>query len=143
MKSSTARQKARLLVAFASLNNGHSSDLRACCMGVRSSSRPSFVPARPLRPRSAAWRFSLVTNLSNTAPGRTLAVEVEAHVIIGRCHVATMTLAHNLIWPCNTFVLSRCTSSFSVSPSLASMPVKCRLSLHFSCLDVSAKVSTT
>ncbi len=115
MKSSVARQKARLPAALASLNNGHSSDLCACCAGVRSSSRPSFVPARPLRPRSVAWWSSLVANLSNTTPGCALAIEVEARVVIGRCRVAAMTLARSFIWPYNSSVLSRCTSSFSVS----------------------------
>ncbi len=141
MKSSVARQKARLPTALASLNNDHSSNLRACCAGVRSSSTPSFVPGRPLRPRSAAWRSSFVANLSNTAPGRAPAVEVEAHVVIGRYRVAAMTLARSLIWPCNTSVLSRCTSSFSILPSLASKPVRRRLSLRSSCLGVLAKVS--
>jgi hypothetical protein len=142
MKSSAARQKARLLAALASLNNGHSSDLRACCARVRSSSRPSFVLARPLRPQSAAWQSSLVANLNNTMPRRAPAVKVEARVITGRCHVAAMTLARSLIWPCNTSVLSRCTNSFSVSPSLASKLVKRRLSLRSSYLGVAAKVST-
>ncbi len=59
-KSLDAHQKARLLAALASLNNGYSSDLCACCVGVRSSSRPNLVPARPLRPRSVAWWSSLV-----------------------------------------------------------------------------------
>ncbi len=143
MKSSVARQKAHLLAALASLNSGHSSDLHACCAGVRSSSRPSFVPARPLHAQSAAWRSSLVENLSNTAPGCAPAVEVEACVVTGHYRVAAMTLTCSLIWPCNTSVLSRCTSSFSVSPSLASKPARHRLSLRSSCLGVSAKVSTT
>ncbi len=47
MKNSTARQKARLPVALASLNNGHKSNLRACCANVRSSSRPNFVRLTP------------------------------------------------------------------------------------------------
>ncbi len=97
MKSLAARQKVRLLAALASLNNGHSSDLRACCAGVKSSSRLSFVLARPLRPRSATWRSSLIANLSNTAPGRAPAIEVEARVVTGRCRVAAMTLARSLI----------------------------------------------
>jgi hypothetical protein len=75
MKSSAACQKACLPTTLASLNNGHSSDLCACCAGVRSSSRPSFVPIRPLCPPSTAWRSSFVANLSNTAPGHAFAVE--------------------------------------------------------------------
>ncbi len=143
MKSSVARQKARLPTALASLNNGHSSDLCAYCAGVKSSSRPSFVPARPLHPRNAAWQSSLVANLSNTAPGRALAIEVEARIVTGRCRMAVMTLAHSLIWPCNNSVLIRYTNSFSVSPSLASKPVRRKLNLRSSYFDLSAKVSTT
>ncbi len=131
-----------LPAALASLNNNHSSELCACCARMRSSSRPSFVSARPLRPRNAAWQSSLVANLSNTAPGRAPTVKVEARVITSYCRVAAMTLARSLIWPCNTSVLSRCINSFSVSPSLASKPVRHRLSLRSSCLGVSAKVST-
>ncbi len=141
MKSLVARQKACLHVTLASLNNSHSSDLHACCVSVRSSSRPNFVPIRPLRLQSPAWRSSFIANLNNTAPGRALVVEVEAHVVVSRCHVATMTLARSLIWPCNNFVLSRCTIFFSISPSLALKPVKCRLSLRSSCLGTSARVS--
>ncbi len=91
------RQNVRLPAALASLNSGHSSDLRACCVGVRSSSRPNLVPARPLRPRSATWWSSLVANLSNTAPGRVLAIEVEAHEVASRCHVAATTLMRKVI----------------------------------------------
>jgi hypothetical protein len=40
-------------------------------------------------------------------------------------------------------VLNRCTSSFLVSPSLASKPMRQRLSLWSSYLGVSARVSTT
>ncbi len=141
-KSSATRQNASLLAALASLNSGHSSDLRACCVGVRSSSRPNLVPARPLPPRNAAWRSSLVANLSNTAPGRALIVEVEACKVTGRCCVAATTLTRSLIWPCNSSVLNRCTNSFSVSPSLTSKPVRRRLRLCSSCLGASAKVST-
>jgi hypothetical protein len=94
-----------------------------------------------LRVRSVAWWSSFIANLSNTAPRRIPAVEVEACVVTGRYRVAAMTLAHSLIWPCNTFVLSRCTSSFSVSPSLASKPMRRKLSLRSSYLGVSAKVS--
>jgi hypothetical protein len=60
---------------LASLNSGHNSDLRACCVGVRSSSRPNLVPARPLHPCSVTWRSSLVANLSSTALRRALAIE--------------------------------------------------------------------
>ncbi len=82
IKNSAAHQKACLPAALASLNNGHNSDLRACCAGVKSSSRP-------LRPRSAAWRSSLIANLSNTALGCAPVVEVEARVVIGRCRVVS------------------------------------------------------
>ncbi len=61
----------------------------------------------------------------------------------GHYYVATMTLACSFIWPCNNSMLSRCTSSFLVSPSLASNHVRCKLSLRFSCLGASARVSTT
>ncbi len=127
MKSSAARQNARLPAALASSNSGHNFDLCACCVGVRSSSRPNLVPARPLCPCSAAWRSSFVVNLSSTAPRRALAIEVEACKVAGCCCLATTTLTHSLIWPRNSSVLSRCTSSLSVSPSLASKPVRCRL----------------
>jgi len=138
MKSSAARQNAHLHAALASLNNGHSSDLRACCVGVRSSSRPNLVPVRPLCPRSAAWQSSLIANLSSTAPRRALAVKVEACEVAGRYRVAATTLTHNFIWPCNNSVLSRYTSSFSVSPFLTSKPVRRRLSLRsslFGCIS--------
>jgi len=141
-KSSTARQNVCLPAAFFSLNNGHSSDLRACYVGVRSSSRPNLVPARPLRPHNAAWQSSLIINLSSTAPRCVLVVKVEAREVPGCCRVAATTLTRSLIWPCNSSVLSCCTSSFSVLPSLASKPVKCRLSLRSSCLGTSARVST-
>ncbi len=139
MKSLAARQKVHLLAA---LNNDHSSDLRACCAGVKSLSRPCFVPVRPLRPRSAAWRSLFVVNLSNSAPGRAPTAEVEACVVAGCSYVATTTLACNLIWRCNNYVLSCCISFFFVSPSLASKPMRRRLSLCSSCLGVSARVST-
>jgi hypothetical protein len=45
--------------------------------------------SRPLRPRSAAWRSSLIANLSNTALGCAPVVEVEARVVIGRCRVVS------------------------------------------------------
>ncbi len=142
-KSLVAYQKARLPIALASLNNGHSSNLRAYCTGVRSSSKPNLVPVRPLCLRSATWRSSIVTNFNITAPGRVPTTRAEAHAIVGRCRVVVMTLARNFIWPCNSFMLSRCTNSFLVSPSLASKPMRRRLNLYSSCLGASARVSTT
>ncbi len=142
MKSSTTCQKAHLPVALASLNNSHSSNLRACYASVKSSSRPSFVPARPLRPQSVAWRSLFVVNLSNIAPRCAPATEVEAHAVAGHCHVVVTTLACNLIWPYNSSVLNRCTNSFLILPSLASKPMRCKLSLCSSCLGVSTRVST-
>ncbi len=59
------------------------------------------------------------------------------------CCVVATTLACNLIWPCNNSVFSRCTNYFSVSPSLASKPVRCNLNLHSSYLGASARVSTS
>ncbi len=141
-RSSAACQNVRLPVALASLNNGHNSDFRACCVGVRSSSRPNLVLARPLCLRSATLRSSLVANLSSTTLRRALAVEVEAHEVAGRCRVAATTLTRNLIWPCSNSMLNCYTSSFSVSPSLASKPVRRKLNLRSSCLGASAKVST-
>jgi hypothetical protein len=132
-----------LPTALASLNNGHSFDLRAYCTGVSSSSKPSFVLAKPLHPQSVAWRFSFMVNLNSTAPGRAFAAEVEAHTVANRCHVAMTTLACSLIWCCNNSVLNRCTSSFSVSPSLASKLVRRKLNLHSLCLGMSTRVSTT
>ncbi len=126
---------------MASSNNGHNSNLHAYCVGVRSSSTPNLVPARPLRPHNAAWWSSFVTNLSSTASGRTPTARAKARAIASRCHMAATTLAHSLIWPCNNFVLSHCTHSFLVLPSLASELVKHRLSLHSSCLGTSARVS--
>jgi hypothetical protein len=137
MKSSVGRQKAHLPAALASLNNGHSSNLRACNMGVKSSSRPNFVPTRPLHLRSVAWRSSLVANLSNTVSRHTPIVEVEARIVTSRYHVVAMTLVCSLFWPCNNYMLNRCTNFFSVSPSL-----RHRLSLCSSCLGASVKVST-
>jgi hypothetical protein len=55
--------------------------------------------------------------------------------------VAAMTLAHSLIRPYNSYVLSCCTSSFSVLPSLVLKPMKCRLSLRTSYLGASTRVS--
>ncbi len=46
--------------------------------GVRSSSKPSLVPARPLRPRSVAWWSSLVANFNNTVLGQAFVVEAKA-----------------------------------------------------------------
>jgi hypothetical protein len=48
-----------------------------------------------LRPWSAAWQSSLIANLSNITLGRAPAVEVEAHVVTGRCCVAAMTLVRS------------------------------------------------
>jgi hypothetical protein len=70
------------------------------------------------------------------------AVGTEVYVVLGQCRVAATTLVRSLIWPCNSFVLSHYTSSFSVSPSLVSEFVRRRLSLCSSYLGVSAKVST-
>ncbi len=130
-------------VALASLNNGHNFDLRACCASVRSSSKPSLVPTRPLRPCNVAWRSSLVVNLNSIVSKCTHIVEVETFAIIGRCCIVVMTLACNLIWPYNSSMLSCYTKYFSVSLSLASKAVRCKLSLRYSCLGVSTKVSTT
>jgi len=135
------RQKVRLPTTLASLNSDHSFDLRAYYVGMRSSSRPNLVPPRPLHFRNIAWRSLFVVNLNSTTLGRTPAIEMEAHAIAGRCNVVMMTLAHNLIWPCTSSVLSHYTSSFSVSPSLASKPMKHRLNLHYFWLGTSTKVS--
>ncbi len=143
LKSSAARQKARLIVALASLNNGHNSDLRACCVGVRSSSRPSLVPARPLRPCSTTWQSSLIVNLSSTMSRCALAAGAMACVKTCHYYVVTTTLAHNFIWPCNNSMLSCCTNSFSVLPSFVLKSVSRRLSLRSSFLGTSARVSTT
>ncbi len=143
MKISVVRQEVRLLVALASLNNGHSSDLCACYAGVKFSSRPRSVLAKPLRPQSAAWQSSLVANLNNIALGRTPTTKVEARTIAGRSHVVMTTLVRSLIWPYNNFVLSRYTSFFSILPSLALKPMRRKLNLHSSYLSASARVSTT
>jgi hypothetical protein len=143
MKNLVVCQKARLLTTLASLNNDHNSDLRACCLGMRSLSRPNLDPAKPLRPHNTAWRSSFVANLSSTTSGHVHVVKVEACAIAGHCHVATTTLVRNFIWPCNNFVLNYYTNSFSISPSLASKPMKRRLSLCSSYLGASVKVSTT
>ncbi len=143
MKSSVAHQKACLPIALASLNNGHSSDLHTYCASVGSSSRPNLVPTRPLRLHNAAWQSSLITNLNNTTLGRALAAKAKAHIVANHCCVATMTLARNFILPCSNFMLSRCTSSFSILSFLASKPMRHRLSLCSSCLGALAKVSTT
>ncbi len=141
MKSLDVRQKARLPIALASLNNGHNSNLCAYCVGVRFSSKPNLVPAKPLRFHSATWRSLFVANLSNIVPGNAPTAEVEAFTVASRCHVAATTLARNLIWPYNSSMLIRYTSSFLVSPSLALKPMRCKLSLHSSCLGASARVS--
>lgn len=135
------RKKACLFAALASLNNGHSSDLRACCVGMRFSSRPNLVPTRPLCLHSAAWRSSLIANLSSTALRHAPIIGAEACVVASCCHVTAITLACNLIWPYNSFVLNHCTNSFSVSPSLALKLVRRRLSLRSSYLGMSTRVS--
>ncbi len=142
MKSLTTHQKAHLPIALASLNNSHSYDLRTCYTGMRSLCRLSFVPVRPLCLRNTTWQSLLVVNLNSTTPGHAPAIEVEAHAIAGRCCLATTTLTRSLIWPCNNSMLRCCTSSFLVSPSLVSKPVRRRLSLRSSCLGTSARVST-
>jgi len=141
-KSSAARQNACLCATLASLNSGHSSDLRACYVGMKFSSKPNLVPTRPLRPHSTAWWSLLVVNLSSTMSGRAFVVEVDAHEVARCCRVATTTLTRSPIWPYNSSMLSRCTSSFSVLPYLASKPMRHRLSLCSSCLGASARVST-
>jgi hypothetical protein len=141
-KSSVAQQKVRLLTALDSLNNDHSSYLRACCVGVRSSSKPNLVPVRPLRPRSAAWQSSFVAHLNNTTPRHAPTAGVNVRAVARHCRMAVTTLACNFIWPYNSSVLSHCTNSFSVSPSLASKPVRRMLSLRSSYLGASARVST-
>ncbi len=140
-KSLATHQKARLPAALASLNNSHRSDLRTCCVGARSSSKPNLVPARPLHLRSVAWRSSFVLNLSSTMSGCALAIEVEARAIAGCYRVVAMTLVPNLIWPCNSSMLSHCTNSFLVSPSLALKFVRRKLNLRSFYLGTSAKVS--
>jgi hypothetical protein len=55
MKSSTVRQKAHLPTALASLNNDHGSNLCTYCVGVRFSSKPNLILAKPSHPRSATW----------------------------------------------------------------------------------------
>jgi len=119
-KSSIVSQKVHLPAALASLNNIHIFDLRTCCVGVKSLSRLSLVLGRPLHPCSATWWSSLIVNLSSTVSGRTPIARAKAHLVANHYCVAAMTLAHSFIWPCNNFVLSHCTSSFLVSPSLAS-----------------------
>ncbi len=111
-------------------------------MGMRSSSRPNLVPAKPLCPRNATWRSSFVTKLRSIALKHAYVAEAKARTIASRYRVAMITLAHSLIWPSNNSILNRYRSSFLVSPSLASKPVKHKLSLRSSCLGASAKVST-
>jgi hypothetical protein len=74
--------------------------------------------------------------------GRVTIVGVEACTMVGHCRVATITLTH-FIWPYNSSMLSCCTNSFSVSPSLTSKLVKRKLNLRSSYLGTSARVSTT
>jgi hypothetical protein len=143
MKSSVVRQKARLPVALAFLNNSHNFDLCAYCTGMRFSSRPSLVPTKPLCPHCAAWRSSLIMNLNNPMSGRMLVVGAEAHTTTSRCGMAMTTLACSFIWPCNSFVLNHCTSSFSILLFLASKLVRRKLNLRSSCLGTSVRVSTT
>ncbi len=102
----------RLLVALASSNNGHNSNLRACYAGVRSSSKSSLVLVRPLRFRNIAWRSSFVANLSNIASRHVPTVGAGACTVAGHCHMAVMILACNLIWPYNNYVLSRALGPF-------------------------------
>jgi hypothetical protein len=142
-KSLVVCQKARLFVALASLNNGHSSGLCACYANVRSSPRPNLVPTKPLHVRSTTWRSSLIANLSSTTSRRMLVIGAEAHTVVGYCRMAVTTLVRNFIWPYNSSVLNHYTNSFSVSPSLASKPVRRRLSLRSSYLGASTRVSTT
>lgn len=142
-ESSTTHQKVCLLAALASLNNGHNFNLHNYYVGMKSSSKPSLVPTKPLRSRSTTWQSSLVTNLSSIMLRCTPTAEAKAHTTTSCYHVAVTTLAHSFIWPCNNFVLSNCTSSFLVSPSLALKFVKCKLNLCSSYLGMSAKVSTT
>jgi hypothetical protein len=139
---STKSSDVHLFIALASLNSGHNFDVHACYMGMRSSSRPNLVHARPLNLRSAAWRSLLVTNVSNTALRRAPVIRAEVLTVIGRYRVATTTLAHNFIWPCNSFVLNHYVRSFSVLPSLSLKPMRCKLSLCSSYLGASTKVST-
>jgi hypothetical protein len=79
---------------------------------------------------------------SNFALGCAPTARAKARAIVGRCCVATTTLACNFIWPYNSYVLNHCTSSFSVSPSLALKHVRCKLNQRSSYLNVLAKVST-
>ncbi len=132
-----------MFATLASLNNGHNSNLHTYYASVRSSSRPSFVPAKPLCPRSAAWQSSFITNLGTITLGCVSTAKVEAHVVTGSYRMATTTLARSFIWPCNNFVFSCCTYSFLVSSYLALKPVKQKLSLRSSCLGTSARVSTS
>ncbi len=136
MKNSAKCQKTRLPATLASLNNGHNSNLHACCISVK-------YLSRPLRPCSAAWQSLFIVNLNSIALGRTLVAKVEALIVTGRCYMATTALALNLIWPCNSFMLNHYNSSFLVSPSLALKPVRHRLGLRSSFLGASTRVSTT
>ncbi len=91
------RQKVRLLATLASLNSGHSSNLRACCVDVRFSSKPNLVPARPLCPRSTAWQSSLVANLNNIASRHTVDHKVtndreKRNVLDGHLHLGQLRI---------------------------------------------------
>ncbi|CAM6013900.1 unnamed protein product [Sphagnum balticum] len=96
MNSSIAHQKACLPIALAYLNNGHSSELHTYYAGVGSSSRPSLVSTRPLRPCSTTWQSLFITNLNNTTFGCALAAGVEARTVANRYCVVVMTLACEL-----------------------------------------------
>ncbi len=109
---------------------------------MRFSCRPNLVPVKPLRFCSVAWRYSFVTNWSSIVLGHAPVARAKAHAVAGHCHVVATTLARNLIWPCNSSVLNCYTNSFSISPSLPLKPVRHRLSLCFSYLGMSARVST-
>ncbi len=80
--------------------------------------------------------------MTSTTPGRATTVKAEAYIVAGYYGVVVTILTHNLIWPCNNYLLNHYTNSFLVSPSLASKPVKRMLSLHSSCLGTLARVST-
>ncbi|CAM6021017.1 unnamed protein product [Sphagnum balticum] len=67
----------------------------------------------------------------------------KAHAVPGCYHVAMTTLARKFIWPSNSSMLSRYINSFSISPSMASKPMRRKLSLRFPCLGASARVYTT
>ncbi len=144
MKSSAMCQKARLPAALASLSNGHSSDLHACCVGMRFLSRPNLVPAMPSPSQCGLVILVHCELKQHCVKARACHLPIartKARAIADYCQVATTTLAHNLIWPSNSSVLSRYMNSFLVSPSLASKPMRRKLSLCSSCLGTSVRVS--